>query len=81
MRGLGRRGRPWSPAAPGWPPAPAVPDLTAAVLAALPRELPGVAAAARARLVDTGLRLALLAVGVRAGGSRVAGARVGRGRP
>src|SRR5215212_9886328 len=44
--------------------APPVPDLTAAVLAALPRELPGVAAAARARLVDTALRLALLAVGV-----------------
>jgi predicted anti-sigma-YlaC factor YlaD len=44
--------------------APPVPDLTATVLAALPRELPGVAAAARARLVDTGLRLALLAVGV-----------------
>ncbi|WP_040337153.1 zf-HC2 domain-containing protein [Candidatus Blastococcus massiliensis] len=45
-------------------PAPAVPDLTAAVLTALPRELPGVAAAARARLLDTALRLALLAVGV-----------------
>ncbi|MGY2127390.1 zf-HC2 domain-containing protein [Blastococcus sp. SYSU DS0617] len=45
-------------------PAPVVPDLTGAVLAALPRELPGAAAAARARLVDTGLRLALLAVGV-----------------
>ena len=44
--------------------APAVPDLTATVLAALPRELPGVAAAARARLVGTGLRLALLAVGI-----------------
>jgi predicted anti-sigma-YlaC factor YlaD len=44
--------------------APAVPDLTAAVLAALPRELPGLAAAARARLVGTSLRLALLAVGV-----------------
>lgn len=45
-------------------PAPVVPDLTGAVLTALPRELPGAAAAARARLVDTGLRLALLAVGV-----------------
>ena len=45
-------------------PAPPVPDLTGAVLAALPRELPGAAAAARRRLVDTGLRLALLAVGV-----------------
>jgi predicted anti-sigma-YlaC factor YlaD len=45
-------------------PAPAVPDLTGAVLAALPRELPGAAAAARRRLLDTGLRLALLAVGV-----------------
>jgi predicted anti-sigma-YlaC factor YlaD len=44
--------------------APAVPDLTGAVLAALPRELPGAAAAARRRVVDTGLRLALLAVGV-----------------
>ena len=44
--------------------APPVPDLTAAVLAALPRELPGVAAAARSRLLGTGLRLALLAVGV-----------------
>jgi predicted anti-sigma-YlaC factor YlaD len=44
--------------------APPVPDLTATVRAALPRELPGVAAAARSRLVDTGLRLALLAVGV-----------------
>src|SRR4051794_38869002 len=43
--------------------APDVPDLTATVLAALPRELPGVAAAARSRLVDTGLRLALLVVG------------------
>ena len=44
--------------------APAVPDLTAPVLAALPRELPGVAAAARSRVVDTAVRLALLAVGV-----------------
>ncbi|MGY1814397.1 zf-HC2 domain-containing protein [Blastococcus sp. SYSU D00820] len=43
-------------------PAPPVPDLTAAVLAALPRELPGTAAAARARLTDGALRLALLAV-------------------
>jgi predicted anti-sigma-YlaC factor YlaD len=45
-------------------PAPPVPDLTATVLGALPRELPGVAAAARGRLVDTALRLVLLAVGV-----------------
>jgi predicted anti-sigma-YlaC factor YlaD len=44
--------------------APAVPDLTAAILTALPGELPGVAAAARSRVVDTALRLALLAVGV-----------------
>jgi predicted anti-sigma-YlaC factor YlaD len=44
--------------------APPVPDLTAAVLATLPQELPGVGAAARARLVGTGLRLALVAVGV-----------------
>src|SRR5215213_4964008 len=43
--------------------APAVPDLTATVLAALPQELPGVAAAARSRLVGTGLRLALLVIG------------------
>src|SRR4051812_50133223 len=43
--------------------APAVPDLTVRVLQALPRELPGAAAAARARLVETALRLALLAVG------------------
>ncbi len=45
-------------------PAPAVPDLTATVLAALPRELPGAAAAARSRLLATALRLALLAIGV-----------------
>jgi predicted anti-sigma-YlaC factor YlaD len=45
-------------------PAPAVPDLTAVVLAALPDRLPGAAAAARARLVSTAVRLALLAVGV-----------------
>jgi predicted anti-sigma-YlaC factor YlaD len=45
-------------------PAPLVPDLTAAVLVALPRELPGAAAVARARLVATALRLALLAIGV-----------------
>jgi predicted anti-sigma-YlaC factor YlaD len=45
-------------------PAPAVPDLTTTVLTALPRELPGTAAAARARLTGTALRLALLALGV-----------------
>src|SRR4051794_11813321 len=45
-------------------PAPPVPDLTATVLAALPKELPGVAAAARSRLVGTALRLALVAVAV-----------------
>ena len=44
-------------------PAPAVPDLTVAVLGALPRELPGAGAAARARLVDSALRVALLVVG------------------
>lgn len=44
--------------------APPVPDLTGAVLAALPRELPGAAAAARGRLIGTGLRFALLAIGV-----------------
>ena len=42
-------------------PAPAVPDLTEAVLTALPRALPG---AARARVVGDFLRLALLALGV-----------------
>lgn len=45
-------------------PAPKVPDLTVAVLGALPRELPGAAAAARARLADSAVRLALVAVGV-----------------
>ncbi|SNR72412.1 zf-HC2 domain-containing protein [Blastococcus mobilis] len=45
-------------------PAPPVPDLTASVLGALPRELPGAAAAARARLADSALRLALVAVGI-----------------
>lgn len=46
-------------------PAPPMPDdLTATVLAALPRELPGVGVAARARLVGSALRLALLAVAV-----------------
>ncbi len=45
-------------------PAPSVPDLTAAVLGALPRQLPGTAVAARARLLRSALRLALLAVGV-----------------
>jgi predicted anti-sigma-YlaC factor YlaD len=44
--------------------APEVPDLTAAVLTALPRELPGVGAAARTRLADAAVRLALLAVAV-----------------
>jgi predicted anti-sigma-YlaC factor YlaD len=44
--------------------APPVPDLTVAVLGALPRQLPGMAAAARTQLVGTALRLALLAVGV-----------------
>ncbi len=45
-------------------PAPPVPDLTASVLGALPRELPGAAVAARARLADSALRLALVAVGI-----------------
>ena len=44
--------------------APDVPDLTASVLAALPRERPGAAAAARTRLATAALRLSLLAVGV-----------------
>lgn len=43
---------------------PSVPDLTEAVLRRLPAELPGAAAAARGRLLDAGLRLALLAVAV-----------------
>ena len=45
-------------------PAPPVPDLTMAVLSALPRELPGTAAAARAHLADTAIRLALLVLAV-----------------
>jgi predicted anti-sigma-YlaC factor YlaD len=45
-------------------PALPVPDLTVSVLGALPRELPGAAVAARARLVDAALRLALAVVGV-----------------
>ena len=45
-------------------PAPPVPDLTVAVLEALPRELPGAAEAARSRVLGTAVRLALLAVGV-----------------
>jgi predicted anti-sigma-YlaC factor YlaD len=44
--------------------APQVPDLTAVVLTALPRELPGAAAAARSRLADATVRLALLATAV-----------------
>ncbi|CAA9248925.1 MAG: hypothetical protein AVDCRST_MAG57-1972 [uncultured Blastococcus sp.] len=44
--------------------APEVPDLTAVVLGALPRELPGAAAAARTRILDAGVRLLLLAVAV-----------------
>ncbi len=43
---------------------PAIPDLTAAVLSALPRELPGAARAARAQLLGTALRVALVAVAV-----------------
>jgi predicted anti-sigma-YlaC factor YlaD len=45
-------------------PSPAIPDLTATVLAALPRELPGTGAAARGRLADTTLRVALVVVAV-----------------
>jgi predicted anti-sigma-YlaC factor YlaD len=44
--------------------APQVPDLTAVVLTSLPRELPGAAAAARSRLADATVRLALLATAV-----------------
>jgi predicted anti-sigma-YlaC factor YlaD len=43
-------------------PAPEVPDLTARVLTALPGQLPGARAAARARLLDTAVRLLLAAV-------------------
>lgn len=43
--------------------APPVPDLTAAVLGALPRELPGARQAARTRLTESALRLLLLVVG------------------
>ncbi len=45
-------------------PSPPIPDLTTAVLSALPRELPGTAAAVRSRLADSALRVALVAVGV-----------------
>ncbi|MFC4692278.1 zf-HC2 domain-containing protein [Geodermatophilus arenarius] len=45
-------------------PAPPVPDLTAAVVGEVARQLFGTAAAARARLVRSALRLDLLAVGV-----------------
>lgn len=44
-------------------PAPPVPDLTAAVLAALPGELPAARITARARLAEFALQFALLAVG------------------
>jgi predicted anti-sigma-YlaC factor YlaD len=44
--------------------APDLPDLTAQVLAALPAVLPGARAAARARLVDTAVRVLLGAVAV-----------------
>src|SRR4051794_41709847 len=60
-------------------PAPPVPDLTATVLAALPRELPGAAVAARARLIGTALRLALLAVAI--GQAGLAGAPPMSGTP
>jgi predicted anti-sigma-YlaC factor YlaD len=45
-------------------PAAPVPDLTVRVLAALPTSLPGARAAARARLLDTALRLLLAALAV-----------------
>jgi len=45
-------------------PSPAVPDLTATVLAALPRELPGAGEAARAQVVGAALRVALVALGI-----------------
>ena len=41
-----------------------VPDLTVAVLTALPRELPGTGAAARSRLLDATVRLALVVTAV-----------------
>jgi predicted anti-sigma-YlaC factor YlaD len=45
-------------------PSPAIPDLTVAVLSALPRELPGAARAARAQVLGTALRVLLAAVAV-----------------
>jgi predicted anti-sigma-YlaC factor YlaD len=45
-------------------PSPAIPDLTAAILSELPRELPGTAAAARTRVIHSTLRMVLAAVGV-----------------
>jgi predicted anti-sigma-YlaC factor YlaD len=45
-------------------PSPAVPDLTATVLAALPRELPGAGEAARSRVVGAALRVVLVALGI-----------------
>ncbi len=44
--------------------APDVPDLTVRVLAALPAQLPGAGATARARLLDTALRCLLAAIAV-----------------
>jgi predicted anti-sigma-YlaC factor YlaD len=43
---------------------PAIPDLTATVLSALPLELPGTRTAARSRLTGSALRVALAAVAV-----------------
>ena len=60
--------------------APPVPDLTAAVLAALPRELPGAAAAARSRLVGHGAAARAAGRRRRAGRAGLAGAGL-RGRP
>lgn len=45
-------------------PAPVVPDLTVQVLSALPGQLPGARAGARARLLGTALRLLLAALAV-----------------
>ena len=45
-------------------PSPAIPDLTASVLSALPRELPGTGATARSQLAGAALRVALVVVAV-----------------
>jgi predicted anti-sigma-YlaC factor YlaD len=58
---------------------PAIPDLTVAVLSALPREMPGTARAARARLAATALRVALGAVAVAQAGLALPSITTGTG--